>query len=152
MNAILGQSNDMPLFYQALREQFNRGGTFGSVLITLGGFALLILVVAVLTRFDQRRRVIPEPDHSARVFREALQKLGVPPSQQRVFEAMAGETKARHPAALLLSEKLYDQHVAQWHSNRGARAGDPDHAILIKARTRLFPSGTGWISSGPEQV
>lgn len=152
MNVILWQSKDMPLFYEALRDQFNRGDTVQSMLITAGVFALLIGVVIFLTRVDRKSHIPEEPDHPARVFRETLHKLGFPPSQQRVFEEMVSVTKPAHPSALLLSEKLYDEHVTKWHSKRGSPKGDPDHKLLVQARTRLFPSGVGWISSGPERV
>ena len=135
MNAILWTSKDMPLFYEALRDQFNRGDTLQSVLITVGVFALLIGVVVVLTRIDQRKQVTEEPDHPARVFRETLHKLGFPPSQQKVFETMVGETKPPHPSALLLSEK---ELVDLTRCRRIGRNTDPKfHAFRLSSSSSL---------------
>ena len=142
----------MPIFYQAMRDQFS-GSDFGrNLLIVLAVFAIFFVILAVVRHFDQQPPKAEEVDHPGLVFRETLEKLGFAPSQLALFESLIAEVKPPHPAAMLLSEKLFDENVNAWHGRRGDAAGREDLESLAKARARLFPSGVGWITSGPERV
>lgn len=142
----------MPVFYQAMRDQFSGEGLGQSMLIGVIVFGVFFVILVIVHRFDQRPPKAEEVDHPGLVFRETLQKLGFAPSQLVVLESLITEVKPPHPAALLLSEKLFDQSVNTWHSKRGSSVTPEQRETLDKARTRLFPTGVGWIASGPEQV
>ena len=152
MMPTLLQSEALPDFYRAMEKQFHPEDTGSSMLLALGVVAVLIVVVYAATRFERRPKVPVGLDHPGRVLKDALQKLGFTPAQQRTLESFARDSKVPHPAALLLSERLFDQHVTAWQSKRGAASPDPEAETLRKARTRLFPTGVGWVSSGPPRV
>ena len=142
----------MPVFYQAMRDQFS-GSDFGrNLLIVVAVFAVFFVILAVVRHFDRQPAKAVEVDHPGLVFRETLQKLGFVPSQLVLFESLIAEVKPPHPAAMLLSEKLFDENVSAWHAKRGDAQTREDRESLAKARARLFPSGVGWITSGPERV
>lgn len=142
----------MPVFYQAMRDQFS-GSDFGrNLLIVVAVFAVFFMMLAVVRHFDQRPPKVEEIDHPSLVFRETLEKLGFAPSLIVLFDTMISELKPLHPAAMLLSEKLFDENVSMWHTKRGDALAREDRDALVKARARLFPSGVGWITSGPERV
>lgn len=142
----------MPVFYEAMRDQFS-GSDFGrNLLIVVGVFALFFVILAVVRHFDAKPPKAEEVDHPSLVFRETLEKLGFAASQLVFFESLIAELKPPHPAAMLLSEKLFDENVSAWHAKRGDAQTREDRESLAKARARLFPSGVGWITSGPERV
>lgn len=146
------QSDALPKFYRALEKQFHREDTGSSMLIVVGVLAALIAIVYWASRIDRRPPAPVETDHPGRVFRDALHRLGFSPAQQRTLEAFARDTKLAHPAVLLLSERLFNEHATKWHSVRNASTVDPEAETLRKAKTRLFPTGAGWVSSGPPRV
>jgi len=142
----------MPIFYQAMRDQFS-GSDFGrNMLIVVAVFAVFFVILTVVRHFDQQPPKEEEIDHPGLVFRETLEKLGFAPSLLVLFDTMVSELKPPHPGAMLLSEKLFDENVNLWHTKRGDALTREDRDAFVKARARLFPSGVGWITSGPERV
>jgi hypothetical protein len=142
----------MPVFYQAMRDQFSGDDLGRSVLIGALVFGVFFVVLLVVHRLDQRPAKVEEVDHPGLVFRETLQKLGFVPSLVTLFESIVADVRPPHPAALLLSEKLFDENVKAWHKQRGDAPAHEESEALARARARLFPSGVGWITSGPERV
>lgn len=151
---MFAQTSDspLPLFYEAMRDQFNRDEGGRSFLIAVAIFAVFFAFLFIVSRLERRPEKKQPVDHPGLVFRETLQKLGLAPAQLRLIETMTTDVKSPHPAALLISEKLFDEGVRKWNQGRGAELSREDRDSLAKARSRLFPSGAGWITSGPERV
>ena len=146
MMPVLLQSDRLPLFYQAVREQFNKGGTLGSVLIVLASLAGLVLLVYCLNRLEHKSTKNTEPSDAQRLFRDVLAKLGLNEAQRQLLEGVAKELRLKNPTLLLLSERLFDQHVREWAGRQKGRAAERDK-VVSRMRSRLFPGEAGFVSS-----
>lgn len=146
MTPVLLQSDQMPQFYRAVREQFNQGGTIGSMLIVLASFAALVLLVYVLNRLEQRATTNTEPSDAQRLFRDVVGRLGLNEAQRQLLESVAKDLRLRNPAILLLSERLFDQHVQEWVGRQKSGATGCEQAVS-RMRSRLFPGEAGFVSS-----
>ena len=149
MVAVLLQTDRLPDFYQAVRAQFNKGGTLGSMLIVLAGLIALVLLVYFLNRLEQKATTHTEPSDAQRLFRDLLARLGLTESQRRLLDAVARDLRLKNPTVLLLSERLFDRHVEEWAASQKARAAAaPGREQLVsRMRARLFPGGAGFVSS-----
>jgi len=145
---ILLQSDRLPEFYRAIREQFSKGSSPTQALIAVGAVAALVLLVYVLNRLERRVAAPIETNDPQRLFHELLPKLGFNTEQRQFLEVVTHELHLKQPAAILLSEELFDQAVAAWSSRGTGRPDDPrTKELLRKARARLFPSKVGFVSS-----
>jgi len=146
MMPVLLQSDRLPLFYQAVRDQFNRGGTLGSVLIVLACLTGVVLLVYFLNRLEQRSTKSVEPSDAQRLFRDVLARLGLNEGQRQLLEAVAKDLRLKNPTVLLLSERLFDQNVQEWARRQKGRSEDREQ-VVSRMRSRLFPSEAGFVSS-----
>ena len=146
MMPVLLQSDRLPLFYQAVRDQFNRGGTLGSVLIVLASLAGVVLLVYFLNRLEQRSTKSVEPSDAQRLFRDVLARLGLNEAQRQLLESVSKDLRLKNPTVLLLSERLFDQNVQEWAGRQKGRAAERDK-VVSRMRSRLFPGEAGFVSS-----
>ncbi len=150
MTPLLLQSDQLPLFYQAVREQFNQGSTFGSILVVLAGLVALVTAVYFLNRWDQKATAHSEPSDAQRLFRDLVVRLGLNDSQRHLLDAVAKDLRLKNPTVLLLSERAFDRHVQEWAARgKGRPALGPAEReqIVSRMRSRLFPGGVGFVSS-----
>ena len=149
MTPVLSQSDQLPLFYQAVRDQFNQSGTLDSILVVLAGLVALISAVYFLNRLDQRATAHSEPSDAQRLFRDLLTRLGLNDSQRHLLDAVAKDLRLKNPTVLLLSERAFDRYVQEWAGRQKGRAqlGTDREQIISRMRGRLFPGGAGFVSS-----
>jgi len=136
----------LPEFYRAVREQFNKGGTLGSVLIVLAGLAGVVLLVYILNRLEQKSTTNTGPSDAQRLFRDVLARLGLNEAQRQLLEGVAKDLRLKNPTVLLLSERLFDQNVQEWAGRQKGRAADREQ-VVSRMRSRLFPGEAGFVSS-----
>jgi len=150
MTPILLQADRLPLFYQAVREQFNQGGTFGSILIVLAGLVALVSLAYFLNRLEQRATAHSEPSDAQRLFRDLVVRLGLNDSQRHLLDAVAKDLRLKNPTVLLLSERAFDRYVQEWsvrQKDRPPLGPAEREQIVSRMRGRLFPGGAGFVSS-----
>ena len=145
MTAVLVQVHKLTPVQQAVREQFQEGGSTGVALLMIVGILALALIAYWLTRRvnrdqDERARV----DDPSRLFRDLLDKLDLPLPQRRILDAVVKDLRLQHPAKILLSPTLFDRCVDQWGAARGRAEvevgqGSPER-LISQIRTALFPA------------
>ncbi len=147
MTLLLAQSDDrMPEFYRAVREQFNQGGTLGSILIVLAALMGLVVLVYVLNRLEQKSTKQATPMDSQSLFRDLVSRLDLSETQREWLLELVKDMPVENPTVLLLSEQLFDNHVREWQGSRRGARPESEKAIS-KVRARLFPGGAGFVSS-----
>jgi len=150
MILLLLQNERVQEFSRAVRDEFSKGASpVKTVIAVLAGVALVVLVYMV-RRSERRVTVQHETNDPQRLFRDMLPKLGLSAQQRLVLETLARDLTLPHPAAILLSEILFDRAVMEWRARDAKRPADESrtHDALQRARTRLFPSEVGFVSSG----
>ncbi len=145
LTSLLLQSDRLPEFYRAVREQFSKGGSPTKAIIAILAIAALVLLVYMLNRLERRVAAPVETNDPQRLFRDLLPKLGLTTDQRHELDALLRSLSLPNPAAILLSEKLFDQAVAQAHRDSPRSAES-----FRRIRARLFPSAVGIISSPPK--
>ena len=149
MTPVLLQSDQLPLFYQAVRNQFNQGGTLDSILVVLAGLVALVSAVYFLNRLDLKATAHSEPSDAQRLFRDLLTRLGLNDAQRHLLDAVAKDLRLKNPTVLLLSERAFDRYVQEWAGRQKGRAplGTEREQVISRMRGRLFPGGAGFVSS-----
>jgi|CXWL01.1.fsa_nt_gi hypothetical protein len=152
---MLGEVTDFELWQRAVRNQFQQGESVGSLLLGVGclvAVVVLVLVIARLqARWNQREEKAQEESHPQRLYMHLICALGFTATQRHLLEAVAKASTLAHPAALLMSDVLFDQSVVQWERLAGEVHADArridDRRALAFARSRLFPEGRGIVQS-----
>jgi len=146
MVGVLLQTDRLPDFFQAVRAQFNKGGTLGSMLIVLASLTALVLLAYFLNRLEQKATTHTEPSDAQRLFRDLLVRLGLTEAQRQLLDAVAHDLRLKNPTVLLLSESLFDHHVQEWAGRQKVRTTEREQ-VVSRMRSRLFPGGAGFVSS-----
>lgn len=95
-------------------ERFARGGSWSEF-----GFAVLVLVVlmallVVVHRIQQRRASDSLENDPAKLFRVMLRRLGLGVLQRDLLRRMARDLELEHPTTLLLSPTIFRRHALRW--------------------------------------
>ncbi len=144
MISVLLQSDQLPEFYRAVRDQFTRGGSPVKAVLAILVIVVLVVVVYIVNRFERRVSAPVETNDPQRLFRDMMHKLGLSAEQREQLDILSREMRLENPAVIVLSEKLFDQSITQW---RG-RSEDPQaRELLGRLRARLFPNEVGFVSS-----
>lgn len=122
---------------EAVRQQFNRQGTGGDVVLTILGLLALVGVAIVLYRLQRRSRR-PDIHHPRKLFTSLLHKLDLSPGERHLLRRMAADLKPTQPATLLLGEGVFHSQATHWLRS-GRRARPDDAATVTKLAQRLFP-------------
>ncbi len=146
MVKVLLQLDALPELRRAIRDEFQTGGSILGVLLALLGLAAVVLLAYLLAELQRKRAVGPaKNDDPERLYRDLLGKLGLATDERQVLDTLAREMRLKHPAVILLSEALFDRHVAGWRARwdrppvKGGPA--PDGDTIARVRTRLFGRG-----------
>jgi hypothetical protein len=153
---MLGEITDFELWQRAVRSQFRQGESVSSLLLGVGGLVAVVLLVLLIarlqSRWNSRNEISVEESHPHRLYVHLLCALGFTAAQRQLLEVLAKVSTLLHPAALLMSDTLFDQSVADWEKQTGESRADSrrieDRKALAAARTRLFPEGRGMVQSG----
>lgn len=154
---MLAEVTQFELWQRAVRNQFRHGESVSSLVLGIGaliGVVVVILVIARLqSRWKRRAEKSQEDSHPQRLYTHLMCALGFTAPQRQLLDALARASQLEHPAALLISDVLFDRCVTEWEK----RAGPPpagehrleDRQVLTYARNRLFPEGRGVVQSAP---
>lgn len=134
---IIAQSapEQLPEFLKPIREQFERGGSVGSILGVLLVTALLVFLVYALTQWLHNRSPQSDRNNPRKLFGSLTDKLGLDPSERSVLMRMAYELRLSHPTVLLLSPMLFDDSLARWGAGKSGRVQGEQ---VGRIRTKLF--------------
>jgi len=144
MNAIPAQLDQLTLVQKAIRDQFQRGGSFTGVALVLLGVVVVVVLTYFLARCQQRNDRTIRRFEPRQLFDGLLHKLLLTTEQRQWLNAVARDAKLEHPAVLLLSDKLYDRCVNEWESRRSkggivAAEGLRTNTTASQVRRVLFP-------------
>jgi|GEM_PF-5976644 len=133
---ILTSDNTLPFVQQAMHDQFQKGGTYGSVALTIAGLAAMVVMVYALQRwYDATHHGKDESSHPIRLFRELLRRMNVSQQEREMITQIARDQRCKNPAALLISDRLFDEYTGAWRAkNTRANTG----VELDALRERLF--------------
>ena len=127
--------------HRAIRDHFQKGGSVTSALLAI--FALLLLVALAYLLTEWQRRAATRGtvyDNPYALFRNLLEELKIAADDRKWLEALAKETRATHPATLLISAALFDEQTSKWQASGESVQGDADLARRVDVvRRRLFP-------------
>ncbi len=134
---------DLSPTQQAVRDQFQHGGSATSVLLVLLAILAVGILVYVLTWFQERVRRAARHHGARKLFRDLLHKANLSEPQRRFLETVARDLRLVHPTKVLLSATLFDEAIQRWYAHRG-RKEPPEktsEGVNIAAQTRaaLFP-------------
>lgn len=135
---MLATDDALPLFHKAVRDQFQEGGSYGSVVLTLAGLAAVVLAVHLLQRwYDRSQEDHSGASHPAKLFNELLARLDLSPSSRKLLTDVIRDQKLRNPTALLISCRLFDTHTLAWQE---AHTSPDGAAQIASVRVYLFGS------------
>ncbi len=110
MNAPLLQTNA----WQAVHEEFQRGGRFWEMFWVLFAIAAGLAALALYQRIQQNRSSGQVLDHPGKLFRVVIARLRLGVLQRDLLRRMARELQLVHPTVLLLSPEIFHEHSQQW--------------------------------------
>ena len=125
---------------QSIRQELIRGGSFGEVILAVFAIVVLLCVVALVFRFQQRRQG-RELNNAEKLYRSLLNRLGLSVRQRDLLRRIASEQHLDNPTVLLLGRRVFER-----HARRGLATGNasPDETRRIEELAdRLFPAGYG---------
>jgi len=133
---MLAKEDALPLFHQAMRDEFQKGGSYGAFLLTLLGLAGLVFAVFIIQKwYDQSRQVKEQFSNPMKLFSNLLEKLRLSPESQQLLTSVARDCEIENPTALLISSQLFDRHTSNWSD--GNSSNDPSEKLAL-IRERLF--------------
>lgn len=123
-----------------MRERFSETepGAGWNFMLLLGLMSCLLGVVYLLSRW-QHRRASSGSGQPMRLYHAVQHKLGLPLADRWRLWRLARSSRTAHPAALLISARMYDHAVQRycagwgWFGSRNRTAGQ-----FRVIRTRLF--------------
>lgn len=143
MSVFLLQASRLTPVQRAVRDQFERGGSFSEILVVVVGLFALVLVAHLLSRRlggdAEKNATIDDPKA---LFENLLGKLGLPASQERILKSVAREVDLQHPTAILLSPASLDRAVERWVRRSGPFSASVERQgrmTILQARRALFP-------------
>ncbi len=133
------QPRDLTEIQRATREHFQKGGSIVSVLLVMLGVAFGVILAYWLSRQQQRLARNVRRNDPQKLFQELMAKIELSEPQCRALRRVSDDLGLDHPAVLLISRTLFDQHVQAWKQqrptgNRPKNAGE-DNALLVAQRT-----------------
>lgn len=152
---MLGEVTNFELWQRAVRTQFREGESISSLLLGVGGLVAVVVLMLVIARLQSRwngqKEVSAEESTPQRFYVHLLCALGFTATQRQLLEALAKASTLLNPAALLMSDTLFDRCVTEWEQQTGGVPADgrriEDRNTLAAARSRLFPEGRGMVQS-----
>lgn len=123
---------------QSIRQEFMRGGSFGEVILAVLAIVVLLCVVALVYRLQQRGQG-RELDNAEKLYRSLLQRLELSVPQRDLLRRIAAAQHLENPTVLLLGRRIFEQYAQQ---ALAARTADADGTSRIEELAdRLFPAG-----------
>ena len=144
---LLATPSKLEVFQKAIRDQFEKGGTIGDVLLALGLVLSVVLLAWFLTRL-QSRLTTGTKDDSWPVFHALSGKLDLTQPQRRLLTSVGELARPTHPVALLISSQFFDGAAANWQDQRTTRSrplSSEEFRDLNCLRAALFPDESPWV-------
>lgn len=140
---------------QAVRDQFQKGGSLTAVVLVMALLAAVVLVAYYLTMRQRSTVVDTRRALPTQLFTDLLAKLDLTQRQRRLLNAVATSLRLKDPAVILLCPAVFDRHVEEWQANCSITAGELRHHtestqpagpssavqsdLIAETRTLLFP-------------
>ena len=140
MVASLSGASGLTEIQQAVRDQFQRGGSLTTVLVVVLCVSVGVLLIWALTRLFRTREGGNLPDNPKQLFHGLLEKLDVSAPQRQVLDRMVKDLRLKQPSTILLSESLFERCAAQWRTGRAGARGDQE--LVCQIRAVLFPKSS----------
>ncbi len=108
---------------QAVSDQFQKGGSFATVLLVLSGLAAMLVVAYYLAK--RQRKTADNARHTdhGQLFSELVDKLDLSPPQRDLLEVAAKSLRLSKPAVILISSAMFDSHLEDWQSQQTGMSG-----------------------------
>ncbi|MEK6799095.1 MAG: hypothetical protein AABZ12_09040 [Planctomycetota bacterium] len=145
MPNLLAQAERMSDFQRAVRNQFQHGSSWTSVVVAIAAIGGIVVLAYFLTKAEVWAKRKPgETSSPRRLFTDVAGRLGVGNSECNWLLGLAKQRGLSHPTTLLLSASLFDEQVERWKANAAdAAALAPLPADqLAKLRSTIFPHTT----------
>ncbi len=127
---------------QAVREQFQEGGSIATVLIVLVILGTIFITVFYLSIRQRRALQTTTPADPRRLFFDLANGVGLSVLQRDLLESVTRDLRLEHPAVVLLCPGSFDRHLAQWQRQRKRQptpAKPPPDDLVSGLRDTLFP-------------
>ena len=140
---LLAQDDRWKELSGAVRKEF-AGDSLRDFLLILLTAGLVVLMVYLIRRAQQRKERFEQQGDPKKLFREVLDKLPLAAEQRQFLDALAVHTAVEHPTVLLLSASLFERESQRWLRSLQRQSGDSIDATDVRriATTRavLFPA------------
>ncbi len=143
VTGLLLQTGKLSPIQQAVRDQFQEGGSASTALIIIVGMVAVILLVHWLTKaFHLEATPDVVPRDPRRLYRELSRKLSLSDTQLSILDNVVEDLQLEDPARLLMSSALFDRCLDQWRQHRSRSVdktgGIPSRQVISQLRIALF--------------
>ena len=121
---------------RAVRDYLTEGGSLLTVVVVLLVIAGVVVLTYLLTRRQRKAQNPPVLNDPQLLFENLLRGLQLTDNQRALLRTFTRENNPEQPALLLVSARLFDQHLAE-HGPSSLSPGDGEG--LTQIRDVLFP-------------
>ena len=142
-SVLLFQDPDMSEKLRQLGEPLRTGGSFTNVVLILLGLVAVVVFAHYLGKLQELFRRPIVHDEPMDLYCDLLFRLRLSRPQRQLMRYVARDLGLKNPAAILISEKLFDQRTEQWRKDRLRVLNAGRHAqsesVWQFIRDQLFP-------------
>jgi type II secretory pathway component PulF len=129
---------------QAVRDYFQEGGSFTAVAVVLLVLVGVFLLTYLIMRRQERASAETLRDDPPDLFRSLLRRLELSSAQRNLLMTVAKGLDLTNPTVLLLSPKLFRQHVSRWGQQSSIQI---EEQLIESTEKVLFPGQVGLAKS-----
>ena len=126
---------------RAVRGRFQEGGSFAVILLLMATVLSIFWIANLFAKRQRRTRATTLPPDPGRLFSDLMSRLGMTPQQRKALEHVARDLRLANPAAILVSETLFDRGLERWRADRPSDQPESPAptALMTEIRATLFP-------------
>ncbi len=124
---------------RGVRDYFQEGGSLLIVALVVLVIVGVVALAYVLTRTQKLAHEQHIPNSPGQLFESVVGGLELAPGQQRWLSAVAKDLGLEHPAAMLLSRKLFADYVTSWKRLTKRSTASPSPEAIEATHAHLFP-------------
>ena len=144
MRVLLAVPAQLTEIQRSVRDQFQEGGSFLTVMLVLLAIAGVVLAAYCLGLRQRRAGENAQRASPQQLFRDLMDKLDLTLPQRRLLHTIARDLRIKHPAVILLSPDLFDRYVGEWHVRQSRTIVDEGEQMnprmAAQIRAVLFPN------------
>ncbi|UCE59556.1 MAG: hypothetical protein JSU63_19200 [Phycisphaerales bacterium] len=143
MTGLLLQTGKLSPIQEAVRNQFQEGGSpVTALFIVVGMVAVIILAYWLTKAFRLGEAPTVQRRDPMQLYQELSRKLSLSETQLLILDSVVEDLRLEEPARLLMSAAMFDRCIDQWREHRSRSAdktgGIPSRQAISKLRIALF--------------